>query len=346
LIEWWAGTDRQGGEVAEGSQIVDFNRFDVSAKELVWEDPVGWLEGLGIGPIGPVEVIESDITALTAAADKVLRVGGDSPYLVNIELQSSHQTDLARTLWFRQVALDYRHGLPVLTVLVLLRKEANSPALTGSLERRLPDGRLTNRYDYQVVRLWREPAEPFLTGSVGLLPLAPLADVEPTDLPALVQRMAARINQEPRPRAAKLWTATSLLMGLRFPDEQIAELLEGIMSLRESTTYQAILREGHHLEVDANHQYDCGAQYRLGQSGRHWRPRERRFIHPGRVDTIPRTLAGLLLGDIALGSWRRQGSQGFACGTVTDDDHIPSLAIAATRRKAGILQDLEERSVW
>ncbi len=38
---------------------------------------------------------------------------------------------LARTLWFRQVALDYRHDLPVLTVLVLLRKEANSPSLTG-----------------------------------------------------------------------------------------------------------------------------------------------------------------------------------------------------------------------
>src|SRR5262245_55539185 len=31
---------------------------------------------------------------------------------------------------------------------------------------------------------------------------------------------------------------------------------------------------------------------------------------------------------------------------ITDDDHIPPLAIATTRRKASVLQDLEERYVW
>ena len=256
---------------------MEFNRFDVSAKEMVWEDPVGWLRGLGVGPIGPVEVIDSDITALTAAADKVIRVGGTDPFLVNIELQSSHQTELDRTLWFRQVALDYRHGLPVLTVLVLLRKEANSPSLSGTLERRTPDGRLVNRYDYQVVRLWREGPEPLLTGGVGLVPLAPLADVEPPGLPALVRRMADRINQEPRPRAAKLWTATFLLMGLRFPDELTTELLEGVMSLRESTTYQAILREGR-----AEGRTEGRAEGRIAEAQRLLlRQGTRRFLEPG-----------------------------------------------------------------
>src|SRR4051812_6201587 len=116
----------------EWRPALEFNRFDVSAKELIWDDPDAWLDRLGVGPREAVEVIDSDITALTAAADKVLRVDGPEPYLVNIELQSGHDTTLARTLWFRQVALDYRHNLPVLTVLVLLRKEANSPALTGT----------------------------------------------------------------------------------------------------------------------------------------------------------------------------------------------------------------------
>ncbi len=58
---------------------MEFNRFDVSAKELVWDDPGAWLERMAIGPPGPVEVIDSDITALTAAADKVIRVGGPAP---------------------------------------------------------------------------------------------------------------------------------------------------------------------------------------------------------------------------------------------------------------------------
>jgi len=81
---------------------VDFNRFDVSTKELVWDDPAAWLEHFLIGPPGPVDVIDSDITALTAAADKVISVGGPEPYLVNFELQSSHDSDLVETTWFRQ----------------------------------------------------------------------------------------------------------------------------------------------------------------------------------------------------------------------------------------------------
>jgi hypothetical protein len=100
---------------------LDFNPYDVSMKKLVWDGPVACLERFGIGPPGPVEVIDSDITTLTAAADKVIKVGGPEPYLVNIEFQSYHDIDVTRTLWFRQTALDYRHDLPVLTVLVLLR---------------------------------------------------------------------------------------------------------------------------------------------------------------------------------------------------------------------------------
>jgi hypothetical protein len=225
---------------------MEFNRFDVSAKELVWDDPAAWLERFAIGPRGPVEVIDSDITTLTASADKVLRVGGPDPYLVDLEPHSYHDTGLTRTLWFRQVALDYRHDLPVLTVLVLLCKEANSPSLTGTYERQLPDGWQTNRYNYRVVRLWQADPEPYLTAQVNLVPLAPLTNVPESEeaLRGLVQRMAERINAEPQPRAAKLWTATCLLMGLRFSEELAFQLLEGVQNMRESTTYQAILREG------------------------------------------------------------------------------------------------------
>jgi hypothetical protein len=53
---------------------VEFNRFDVSAKELIWDDPAAWLDRMGIGTPGPVTVVDSDITTLTAAADKVIRV--------------------------------------------------------------------------------------------------------------------------------------------------------------------------------------------------------------------------------------------------------------------------------
>jgi hypothetical protein len=223
---------------------MEFNRFDVSAKELIWDDPAAWLERFGIEPRAPIELIDSDITTLTAAADKVIKVGAAEPYLVNIELHSYHETNLARTLWFRQAALDYRHDLPVLTVLVLLCREANSPRLTGVYERELPDGRQTNRYNYQVVRLWQESVEPFLTSGIGLVPLAPLTGLSEDELPGVIQRMADRINREPRPRAAKLWTAAYLLMGLRYTDELTFSLLEGVQVMHESTTYRRIINDG------------------------------------------------------------------------------------------------------
>jgi hypothetical protein len=224
---------------------MDHNRLDVSAKELVLDEPAAWADRFGIGPPGPVSVIDSEITTLTASADKVLKVDAPVPYLLDLEPQSYHDTETARKLWYRQVALDYKHKLPVLTVLILLRKEADSPGLTGSYDRHLPDGMLTNRYHYRVVRLWQEDPEPYLTGGVNLVPLAPLTNVAEAALPGLVQRMAARINAQPEPRADKLWIAALLLMGFRFEDELAFRLLEGVRkNMRDSTTYQAILREG------------------------------------------------------------------------------------------------------
>jgi hypothetical protein len=43
-----------------------------------------------------------------------------------------------------------------------------------------------------------------LNAGVGLVPLAPLADVKEELLPAVVQRRTARINALPRRQAAKL----------------------------------------------------------------------------------------------------------------------------------------------
>ena len=57
------------------------------------------------------------------------------------------------------------------------------------------------------------------------------------------------VNAEPRSRAAKLWTATFLLMGLRYSDELTDSLLERVQNMHESTTYERILRDGRITEA-------------------------------------------------------------------------------------------------
>jgi hypothetical protein len=48
---------------------MDLNYWNVSAKELVWDGPAAWVERFGIGPPGPVSVIDSEITRSTASTD-------------------------------------------------------------------------------------------------------------------------------------------------------------------------------------------------------------------------------------------------------------------------------------
>ncbi len=284
---------------------MDFNPYDVATKELVWEDPSCWLERLGIDPTRPVDVIESGITTLTAAADKVIRIGGPEPFLLNLEFQGSHATDLVRTLWYRQVALDYQLELPVLTVLVLLRREANSPTLTGIYERNVPDGRPTNRYHYEVVRLWRDDPAIYLNGSVALVPLAPLAAVSEPDLPGLIRRMGDRINREQPLRAAKLWAATYVLMGLRFPDGLIDGLLTGVQNMRESTTYQKILQEGREEGLEEGRVTEARRFLVLVGTERFGEPGARSVATLEAIASVERleNLGRRLVTDTAVGSW-------------------------------------------
>ena len=140
--------------------------------------------------------------------------------------------------------LDYRHNLPVLSVAVLLHPGADSPQLTGRVERALAGEEPHAFLRYQVIRVWQLPAEDLLTGGLGTLPLAPISDVQQEDLPEVVRQMQQRLRREERARAADLWAATRVLMGLRYSDEVVRLLLRRVLEMKESVTYQAIVAEG------------------------------------------------------------------------------------------------------
>ena len=98
--------------------------------------------------------------------------------------------------------------------------------------------------------MWQRPAADFLAAPLALLPLAPLADVRPPDLPGVVSAMRSRIDGQPdRPLAAKLWAASYVLMGLRYDPALTDNVLSGVMQMEESTTYQAILKRGSTAEA-------------------------------------------------------------------------------------------------
>jgi hypothetical protein len=222
--------------------------FDDTFKDVLELSPAGWAERLLGGPVTSADFIDADVATVTAAADKVLRVqrpGG--ALLLNPEAWSGHAGTAPGQAHLYSTLLTNRHELPVRSVIILLRPEANATNLTGVMElRELPeDPEPYLVFRYRVVRLWQEPLAPFLSGPAAMLPFAPLTDEGGRDLPATVERVVRRIRAETSPEVAgTMEAATFVLLGLRHEADVLPRASEEIKEMEESTTYQWIIRKG------------------------------------------------------------------------------------------------------
>jgi hypothetical protein len=219
--------------------------FDDTLKHLTELSPQDWVVRGG-WKAARATLIDADIGTITGATDKVIRVTGPPDWLLAVDFQAGHDTvaKLPDVLLYNS-AMFKRHGLPVRSLLVLLHRGTDSPQLTGLYERGFPDEPFDVALRYRCLRVWEVPASQWLSGGLGLLPLAPLGDVRPGDLPAVIAQMKQRLGRGvPAGQSAELWSATYILMGLRYEQPLIRTLLQGVKAMKESVTYQAILEEG------------------------------------------------------------------------------------------------------
>ena len=218
--------------------------YDSVFKDLLERDPAGWVH-LALGRVpGLPTLVDADISTVSGAADKVVLLQGPEPFLIHFEAFASwDSTLLARALNYNG-ALHRRHLLPVHTVLLVMRPEADHPSLTGEY-RVVPPTGFSHTLKYQVVRAWNLDLEAVLRGSLAILPLAPLTDQAGPRLPEVLRRMEARLLSDAAPEERKdLWMDAFVLTGLRYRRESVAQLFRGIPAMRESDTYQMILEEG------------------------------------------------------------------------------------------------------
>jgi predicted transposase YdaD len=219
--------------------------FDTTLKTMVEAGPGDWTVFAG-QPAAPTRIIDADIATVSGAADKVLRVAARQPYLLHLEFVAGHDAaTLPLTLNKRNILLEDRHRLPVRTVVVLLQPAADSPVLTGVRQRGFVGEPPYNVFGYQVIRVWRIPVDHLLASGLGTLPLAPISAVTEAELPGIIKQMGKRLERhQARRMADDLWVSTDILMGLRYPQALVQTLLRGVRSMKESSTYQAIVEEG------------------------------------------------------------------------------------------------------
>jgi predicted transposase YdaD len=219
--------------------------YDPTLKTLVEIEPASWPVLLGHAK-APTEAIDADIATVSGAADKVLRVSANPAYLLHLEFVSGHDAaTLPETLVMRNTLLRHRHQLRVRSGVVLLRPEADSPQLSGFYQQSFPDKEPYLTFRYAVVRVWQLTPEPLLKGGLSLLPLAPISAVTEAELPGIIKRMEQRLSSRAgRKQAPFVWGAAYILLGLRYSPALAEQLFRGVVSMKESSTYQAILEEG------------------------------------------------------------------------------------------------------
>lgn len=220
-------------------------QYDNVSRYLLGLDTVSWARFLGI-KTDEAELVNADFSTVTSQADAMMLLGHDRSEAAHVEIQAGYDPSIGN-----RVLLYYALGVKSLSVplrsyLVLLRPEADGPAIDGTVKHVDPrTGKVILQFHYEVIRVWEQRSEDLAEGGLGVLPLAFIAKIDPEKLPELVDRVQKRLDREVAPGIAKeFWTSIGILMGLKYSQPFIWQLLKGVHAMKESTFYQGILEEG------------------------------------------------------------------------------------------------------
>jgi hypothetical protein len=109
-------------------------RFDATMRKLIEMEPAAWLRFLHVPIVDAdrVKVIDSNLSTVTADADKVLWVDEPAPWIEHFELPAARDIELPDRVHGYSTLLRRGRKVPVHTTIVLLRAVANGPELSES----------------------------------------------------------------------------------------------------------------------------------------------------------------------------------------------------------------------
>jgi hypothetical protein len=223
--------------------------FDATLKDLVTRRPADIGAGFHLHGPGPPAVLNVDLSLVSAATDVVLGFGDPPRAVVDLNFQSNRDSFLAERLLLYNALLRYRFHVPVHSLLVLLRPEADGPELTGRVSYPGQGKRGRTVFRYEIVRLWRIAARQLLKSSLGMVPLAVLGRLPEgvstrRALARVIEQIQARMEKVHPEEARGLLTSAFVLTGMRVDQNTVVELYRGIPAVEDSTSYQWILQQG------------------------------------------------------------------------------------------------------
>jgi hypothetical protein len=224
--------------------------FEATSKDLAGIDPARFLAEVDTPPPPPVRLLNVDLSTVTAATDIVFGLGEPLQEVVHLEVQAGPDGDKRLDLLAYNGLLHREYRVPLHSILLLLRRQAQHGSQTGNIRYAASPGSSKTDYMDEILRLWERPVEALLASGLGTLPLAPLCRLpEGISLEEgmrwVLTQVVERLHREGDPGLVRrLLTATFVLSGLRLDRNQVRAIFQGVRVMRESDTYQAILDEG------------------------------------------------------------------------------------------------------
>lgn len=225
-------------------------RFDATLKDLARRHPGDYVSTFRLGNARDIRALNVDLPVISAATDVVLGHGDPLRSVLDLNFQSGPEANLAGRLCLYNSSLYYRFGVPVHSVVILLRPVADHPNVTGRLVYTGQPRRGKLEFRYEVFRIWEIPAEELLKRGPGVLPLSVLGALPPgtpveEGIAEIVARLCRRVERSfDHETASHVLTSTFVLSGLRLNRERALDLFRRIRAVEESTTYQYILEQG------------------------------------------------------------------------------------------------------
>ncbi len=196
------------------------------------EDIATWLLG---EPVELVELSPKELSLEPIRTDSLILRQSEE-----VVLHAEFQTDSDEDMPFRMA--DYRLRVyrrypnkKMTQVVIYLRKTGSELVYQDSFT-------LENtQHQFNVIRLWEQPTALFFT-SFGLLPFAVLS--QKPEKAEILKDVARKVQKVDNRRVqSNLSASAGILAGLVLKEEEIQRILRSDI-MKESTMYQAILREG------------------------------------------------------------------------------------------------------
>ena len=223
--------------------------YDQAFKILVNTNPADWAALAGLTAVIHAHSMETELPARNRYLDSLILVSDEQGEIaVHLEFQAGKSGNrIPIRLLDYSIGVTEKHHLAVHSCVVLLRKSADSPGLTGSYKQQSRGVLPYLTFRYSILRLWQVPVSTFLVSGSSVAVAAGLADHGTLSLESVASEITACINAiSDIEMRAMLFTIAYNLAGLRFNDSQADIMFGREISVLEkySTTVQATLRRG------------------------------------------------------------------------------------------------------